>query len=87
MRQAAGRGIQMAPTSPITSFTPSVTAPPQDHRIDGRIGYSRMNRQEHWMGAEAAGWRDTQSAREGEAVTVLQTVFMIDCGYRDYVPS
>src|SRR5690554_2148765 len=75
-------GIQMAPTSPIYQLH---TISYRNHRkitvIDGRIGYlGGMNMgQEHLDGGRGyAGWRDTQIRLEGEAVTVLQTVFMID---------
>ncbi len=75
-------GVRMAPTSPLWHLH---TISYRNHRkitvIDGAIGYTGgMNiGQEHLDGGKGFdSWRDTQLRIVGDAVALLQTVFMVD---------
>lgn len=82
LRELAAAGIQVAPTTPLYQLH---TISYRNHRkitlIDGAVGYiGGMNiGLEHLTGGEGfTFWRDTQVRLEGEAATLLQTVFMVD---------
>lgn len=82
VRDMAAAGIRMVPTSPLYRFH---TINYRNHRkitvVDGTVGYvGGMNiGQEHLDGPKGYGcWRDTQLRIVGEAVAVLQAVFLVD---------
>ncbi|WP_191059541.1 cardiolipin synthase [Geminicoccus harenae] len=82
LRELRAAGVVVAPTSPLYRLH---TISYRNHRkitvIDGRIGYTGgMNMsQEHLDGGKGFdSWRDTQLRFTGEAVAVLQAVFMVD---------
>jgi cardiolipin synthase len=81
-RELARGGVRLAPVSPLWRLH---TISYRNHRkiavIDGRVGFTGgMNiGQEHLDGGRAFDrWRDTQLRLEGEAVTALQAVFLVD---------
>lgn len=81
-RVLAQGGVRLAPVSPLWRLH---TISYRNHRkiavIDGRVGFTGgMNiGQEHLDGGRAFNrWRDTQLRLEGEAVTALQAVFLVD---------
>ena len=82
VRDMVAAGIRMAPTSPLYELH---TISYRNHRkitvVDGQIGYTGgMNvGQEQISGGEGFDfWRDTQLRIAGEAVALLQAVFMVD---------
>jgi cardiolipin synthase len=82
IRDMEAAGVRMVPTSPLYRLH---TISYRNHRkitvIDGAIGYTGgMNiGQEHIDGGKGfSSWRDTQLRIVGEAVALLQEVFMVD---------
>ena len=82
LQELRAAGVHVAPTSPLYRLH---TISYRNHRkitvIDGAIGYTGgMNiGQEHLDGGKGFdSWRDTQVRIVGEAVALLQAVFMVD---------
>lgn len=82
LRAMRAAGVRMAPTSPLSQLH---TLAYRNHRkitvVDNAFGYTGgMNiGEEHIDGGKGfTSWRDTQLRVVGDAVVLLQTVFMVD---------